>query len=122
MATVERQAILANVAAVAFSVRSPFAVMAGFAERLQTAGSEFIPVASVRLNVIGDCRGRDTTGLEAGGAERFDRKLMVADTKPQLHRVPSRPVTLAAGIGEARRHVETYTILTPKPKTWRSTR
>ena len=59
MVTIERQAVVANVASIAESVGRPFAIVAVPAKRLQGPEPELVPIAFVRRVVVGDGRRRE---------------------------------------------------------------
>jgi hypothetical protein len=67
-------------------------LMARLAKRLQMAGAEPVPIATVWRIVIRDRRRRRPAFLPAEGAQGLDPQLMIADAEPQLKSIPSRPV------------------------------
>ena len=78
MLLVGRQAVEADRRAVAVQLEMPLgAVVMRLAERLQLAEAEFVPIAAMRLDVIGD-RGEHRLVLEqAERAERLFAQLML---------------------------------------------
>ena len=104
MTRIDRQAVVADVAAVAFVFDRLQAIVARFAERAQRTEDEGVPVAGVGRVVIGDRRRRDAARFLAQGTQRLDRKLVVGPSSPGLERVPISPVERLRGCEIARMH------------------
>jgi hypothetical protein len=66
-------------------------VVAFVAERLQLAQLEFVPVALVRLDMIGDTRGHGAADLTAYPAQRLIQELQPPPVLPEPRFVKSNP-------------------------------
>lgn len=72
-------------------VSRPFTRMAIPTERLERAEEEAIPVAVMRLDMIGDRGGDDMAMLAADPAQGLEPELMLRSLAPALQRVPISP-------------------------------
>jgi hypothetical protein len=73
------------------------AIMARRAKGLQLAGQERVPIAAMRLDVIGDrCRHCDAT-FEAEAAQGLAAELRAPDSAPAFELVPASPVLIEPG-------------------------
>jgi hypothetical protein len=66
-------------------------------QALQLAEEEAVPVAAVRLNVIGDRGGDDMSMLAADPAQRLEPELMLRPLAPALEEYHSRHGRVDAG-------------------------
>ena len=64
------------------------AVMTSLAERLEWTEPEFVDIATMRLDVIADCRGHDDAALQTIRTKRVCEQLVVPDPRPACRRVP----------------------------------
>ena len=100
VARIGRQAVVADVAAIAARVVGPFALVTIGAQRLQRAEREGVPIAAMRAD-DGRRPSPATTGLwlEAGGAQRLDAQGWCLARLPALKAIPIAPVKGGCGIG-----------------------
>jgi hypothetical protein len=97
MPRIDRPAVRPNLATVSdlrlagLRVGSPFASMTVPTQALQRAQQEAIPVAVMRLDVIGDRGGDDMSLLAADPAYGLEPELMLRSLAPALQRVPISP-------------------------------
>ena len=71
--------------------------MASRAQGLESAEAKRIPVASMRLDVVGDGRGRDDAAALAHDAERVLLELQGAAAAPDVELVPLAPWSTRVG-------------------------
>ena len=104
MSRIERIAVVANRMAIAALVDRPNALMAIAAEGAQRPEHEGVVIAFMRRVMVSDRRRRRPAGLEAHGAERGVRKLMLGAPSPALKRIPGAPVKRACRVKVASVH------------------
>jgi hypothetical protein len=104
VARIDRQTVVADVAAIALRVVGPFALVAIEAQRLQRAEAERVPIAAVRRVVVSEGRQCDSPLLKAGSAQGLDLELMAGALLPaQYHSRQGRDcagLAMVAGISE----------------------
>src|SRR4051812_39512066 len=97
MQRIERPPIIAGWAWIVAAVLDRLLVlaMARRAQRLQLAQPERIPVATMRLDVVGDGGDRRDATRSAHAAERFAAELRLGTSTPAADVVPVAPRSLA---------------------------
>jgi len=101
---IERIAIVADRMAIAALVDRPNALMAIATQRAQRPKHECVIITLMRRMMVRDRRRRQPAGLEAHGAERGVRKLMLGAPSPALKRIPGAPVKRACRVKVASVH------------------
>ena len=107
VARIEREAVVIHGLAGAFAgaKAAMFVLVARLAKALQRPEAEGVPIAVVRLDVIGDGRRRHLAGLEASRAERLDAELVRAPFLPCRQAIPGTPGQRLARVKVACGHV-----------------
>jgi hypothetical protein len=104
MSRIGRKAVVAASIGIAAAVDAMLSVVACFAQALELAEAELVPIAVVRLDVIGDGRWDNAALLLACGAQGLEGKLVAAADAPALQAIPGPPLVRGSGIGERRGH------------------
>jgi hypothetical protein len=105
MARIEREAIVADIAAVTPFIRRPFVLVTIGAKRLQPAEAEGVPVAAVGRDVIGDRRGDNVSAFATSAAQGFGSQLIAGSFLPPLQAVPFAPRQALSGVEKGAWHV-----------------
>jgi hypothetical protein len=92
-------ATISNLGLAALRVGSPFAGMAIPTQALQRAQQEAVPVAVMRLDMVGDCGGDDMAMLAADPAQGLEPKLTLRSLAPALQRIRISPGRCLRGSG-----------------------
>jgi hypothetical protein len=92
-------ATISNLGLAALRVGSPFAGMAIPTQALQRAQQEAVPVAVMRLDMVGDCGGDDMAMLATDPAQGLEPKLMLRSLAPALQRIRISPGRCLRGSG-----------------------
>jgi hypothetical protein len=92
MALVQGPPVGANIKPEPALLDEPFRrIVTRLAQAHKRPEPEFINVASMRLDVITDCRRRDDAAIQTELAERLLEQLVLSDAGPAVRAIPSIP-------------------------------